>query len=79
MTGFEGAYDSKSVRAPSSSGAEAHIAQAQHKVNEWKDWNPSGKQDPKLQAWLDGRTGVPMVDANILELKNTCARRILFH
>ncbi|WP_421798736.1 DASH family cryptochrome [Haliscomenobacter sp.] len=34
--------------------------------------DPKWKNDPEtLQAWIDGKTGIPFVDANMLELKHT--------
>ena len=41
---------------------------ANKKLNEWNDWNPD---DHLLKAWLRGRTGVPFIDANIVELRET--------
>jgi deoxyribodipyrimidine photo-lyase len=39
--------------------------QARSKILGWNDWNP---KDPKIRAWLEGRTGVPFIDANMVEL-----------
>lgn len=39
--------------------------QAAKKVDEWHNWDP---KDDKLVAWMKGATGVPFIDANILEL-----------
>ena len=34
--------------------------------------DPRWKNDPDLlQSWIDGKTGIPFVDANMLELKHT--------
>ena len=37
-------------------------------LNKHLDWSQDSK---KFQAWKDGRTGVPFVDANMRELKET--------
>ncbi|GAA5877312.1 hypothetical protein JCM16303_006240 [Sporobolomyces ruberrimus] len=38
----------------------------------WKKWDPEsdGPNHP-AQRWLDGRTGIPFIDANMAELKHT--------
>lgn len=41
---------------------------AAKKLDEWNDWKPD---DYLLKAWLRGRTGVPFIDANIVELRET--------
>lgn len=42
--------------------------QAEKKRDDWNDWNPD---DEKLKAWLCGRTGIPFLDANMVELRET--------
>jgi len=38
----------------------------------WKEWNPeTDGPDHPAQRWLDGRTGIPFIDANMAELKST--------
>ena len=39
--------------------------QARQKEAEWKAWDP---KDPVVQSWLQGTTGVPLIDANMREL-----------
>ncbi|GAA6012570.1 hypothetical protein JCM11491_005437 [Sporobolomyces phaffii] len=42
------------------------------KGNYWKEWNPeTDGPDHPAQRWLDGRTGIPFIDANMAELKHT--------
>lgn len=41
---------------------------AAKKVDDWNDWDPDNY---RLKAWLRGRTGVPFIDANIIELRET--------
>ena len=38
------------------------------KREEWRWWDPD---DYLLKAWMRGRTGVPFIDANIIELRET--------
>ena len=41
---------------------------AEKKKEEWRWWDPN---DYLLKAWMRGRTGVPFIDANIIELRET--------
>lgn len=41
---------------------------AEKKKEEWRWWDPD---DYLLKAWMRGRTGVPFIDANIIELRET--------
>ncbi|GAA5922791.1 uncharacterized protein JCM15063_003426 [Sporobolomyces koalae] len=42
------------------------------KGNYWKDWNPEEDgPDHPARRWLEGRTGIPFIDANMAELRNT--------
>lgn len=39
--------------------------QAQQKIDDWNNWDAN---DEKIQRWMGGRTGIPFVDANMVEL-----------
>jgi deoxyribodipyrimidine photo-lyase len=39
--------------------------QAAAKIDGWNDWHP---RDDKIVRWMEGRTGIPFVDANMVEL-----------
>ncbi|GAA5832545.1 hypothetical protein JCM3766R1_003118 [Sporobolomyces carnicolor] len=41
------------------------------KGNYWKEWTPERDEQDPAQRWLDGRTGIPFIDANMAELKST--------
>lgn len=44
---------------------------ASKKIDDWNDWKPD---DEKLQRWMTGKTGVPFIDANMVELvQSGCA------
>ena len=42
--------------------------QAEKKKDDWNNWDPD---NPRLKAWMHGRTGIPFIDANIIELRET--------
>jgi len=41
---------------------------ARQKENKWKPWDP---KDRVLKSWLNGTTGIPLIDANMRELVQT--------
>lgn len=58
LEGYEGATDPK---------------QAAHKVEPgwWKGYNEDGSLDDRTRAWFAGQTGVPFIDANQAELRES--------
>lgn len=34
----------------------------------WKPWDPKRGQDQVINKWLEGRTGVPFIDANMVSV-----------
>lgn len=53
-------FKSQGLLAGASSEAKA--------ASDWISWD---NRDNKLQAWLEGRTGVPFIDACMRELTST--------
>ncbi|GAA94967.1 uncharacterized protein L969DRAFT_53007 [Mixia osmundae IAM 14324] len=53
LEGFEGVTDPK---------------KAANKVDDWNDWTEEEASHGKLSRWLKGTTGVPFIDANMIEL-----------
>ncbi|KAI5475064.1 Cryptochrome DASH [Pseudohyphozyma bogoriensis] len=47
--------------------------QAKYKMEPgwWKEWDPNASQDSPCMRWLNGTTGVPFIDANMSELRET--------
>ncbi|GAA5862410.1 hypothetical protein JCM1840_004172 [Sporobolomyces johnsonii] len=43
--------------------------QAKGKVSWWKPWEPNAGPDHPAVRWMEGRTGVPFIDANMAELR----------
>lgn len=46
---------------------------AAKRVTGWKPWiqPESGKPAEVVEAWMEGRTGVPFLDANMMELRQS--------
>lgn len=45
--------------------------QAEKKLPEWKPWDPDETKDGPMQRWIAGKTGIPFIDANIVELQQS--------
>lgn len=37
----------------------------------WRGWDREGSSDQPIVRWMEGRTGVPFIDANMVELRTT--------